>query len=127
MWVCCLLWPDVTFEDQHETQVHCVALVTLQKNCFLPSSDLPLLTLPVLLLIFRSTSNAHLQEVLSDSLRQLIAPSPYFHSSLLLFFFSLSTYFYTFQFLTFYLEIISNLQKSCKNNVKEFPIGNTNC
>lgn len=118
-----------TFEDQHETQVHCVALVTLQKNWFLPSLDLPLLTLPVLLFIFRSTSNAHLQEVLSDSLRQLIAPSPYFHSSLLLpfFFFPLSTYFYTFQFLTSYLEIISNLQKSCKNNVKEFPIGNTNC
>lgn len=64
-----------------------VALVTLQKNWFLPSSDLPLLTLPVLLFIFRSTSNAHLQEVLSDSLRQLIAPSPYFHSSLLLPFF----------------------------------------
>ena len=76
-----------------------VALMALQKNWFLPSSDLPLLTLPVLLLIFRSTSNAHLQEVLSDSLRQLLAPSPYFHRSLLLlfFFFLLSTsYFYTF-------------------------------
>lgn len=82
-----------------------VALMALQKNWFLPSSDLPLLTLPVLLLIFRSTSNAHLQEVLSDSLRQLIAPSPYFHSSLLLLFF----FFFTFHIIFLYILVFNFL------------------
>ena len=86
VWVCWLPWPDVplwvaTWDSGPlcGTRGPSKELVT--------SSDLPLSTPHVLLLIFRSNSNAHLQEILSDSLRQLIAPSPYFHSSLLLPFF----------------------------------------
>ena len=60
-----------------------MALMALQKNWLLPS-DMSLSTPHVLLLIFRSTSNAHLQEVLPDSLRQLTTPSPCFHNPLLL-------------------------------------------
>lgn len=71
------------FEKQHEIQVHWCGSHGPSKE-LVTSSDMSLSTPHVLLLIFRSTSNAHLQEVLSDSLRQLTTPSLCFHNPLLL-------------------------------------------
>lgn len=114
-----------TLEKQREIQLHWCGTWGPAKNwsLFCPVTLDPHVFLPV----FRSPSNPPLQEAprLPPTAHHSFSLCPQPSVTVSIFFtFHITS---VFEFLTFYLEIISNLQKNCKNNKKEFPPRIANC